>query len=127
MGLQWQSFKHFPSERIHLANGRLELQAQGNSFEDSPPLLVNAGNKKYEIQIEYTIDDGATAGLTLFYNEQANVRIAVNTDNFAVYNQQSRKISVKNGIRNHGYLRILNDENEVSFYYSTNDKDWVRV
>jgi len=127
MALQWQSFKHFPSERIHLANGKLELEAQGNSFEDSPPLLVNAGNKKYEVQIEYTIDDGATAGLTLFYNEKANVRIAVNTDNFSVYNQQSRKISVNNQIGNHGYLRILNDENEVSFYYSRNGKDWVRV
>lgn len=127
MELQWQSFKHFPSERIHLANGKLEMEAQGNSFEDSSPLLVNAGNRKYEIQIEYTLDDDATAGLTLFYNEQANVRIAVNKDQFAVYNQQSRKISVKNQIGNHGYLRILNDENEVSFYYSTNGKDWVRV
>lgn len=75
MGLQWQSFRHFPSERIH----------------------------------------------------QANVRIAVNKDHFGVYNQQSRKISVKNEIGNHGYLRILHDENEVSFYYSTNGKDWVRV
>jgi len=127
MELQWQSFKHFPSERIHLANGKLEMEAQGNSFEDSPPLLVNAGNRKYEIQIEYTLDGDATAGLTLFYNEQANVRIAVNKDQFAVYNQQSRKISVKNQIGNHGYLRILNDENEVSFYYSTNGKNWVRV
>jgi beta-xylosidase len=127
MELQWQSFKHFPSERIHLVNGKLEMEAQGNSFEDSPPLLVNAGNRKYEIQIEYTLDGDATAGLTLFYNEQANVRIAVNKDQFAVYNQQSRKISVKNQIGNHGYLRILNDENEVSFYYSTNGKNWVRV
>jgi beta-xylosidase len=127
MELQWQSFKHFPSERIHLVNGKLEMEAQGNSFEDSPPLLVNACNRKYEIQIEYTLDGDATAGLTLFYNEQANVRIAVNKDQFAVYNQQSRKISVKNQIGNHGYLRILNDENEVSFYYSTNGKDWVGV
>jgi len=96
MGLQWQSFRHFPSERIHLANGKLEMEAQGNSFEDSPSLPVNAGNKKYEIQIECTIDDSTTAGLTLFYNELANVWIAVNTDHFAVYNHQSRKISVKN-------------------------------
>jgi xylan 1,4-beta-xylosidase len=127
IGLQWQSFRHFPSERIHLANGKLELDAKGNSFEDSPPLLVNAGDSEYEIQVEYTIDDSVTAGLTLFYNEQANVRIAVNKDQFAVYNQQSRKISVKNELGNHGFLRILNDENEISFYYSTNGKDWVRV
>ena len=127
MGLQWQSFKHFPSERIHLGNSKLELEPEGNSFEESPPLLVNAGDRKYEIQVEYTIDAGATAGLTLFYNEQVNMRVAVDTGHFAVFNQKSRKISVQNEIGNRGYLRILNDENEVSFYYSKNGKDWERV
>jgi xylan 1,4-beta-xylosidase len=127
MGLQWQSFRHFPTERIRLNNGKLEFSAKGNSFEDSPPLLVNVADRKYEVEIEFTIDDGATAGLTLFYNDQANMRVVVDKNQFAVFNQKSRKISVKNQIGNHGYLRILNDENEVSFYYSDNGKDWERV
>ena len=127
IGLQWQSFKHFPSERIALKDGKLEFKAKGNSFENSPPLLINASDRKYQVQVEYTIDDGAIAGLTLFYNEQANMCVTVDTGRFAVYNQKSRKISVRNQIGNHGYLRILNDENEVSFYYSSNGKDWERV
>jgi beta-xylosidase len=28
---------------------------------------------------------------------------------------------------NHGYLRILNDDNEVSFYFSTNGNSWTRI
>jgi xylan 1,4-beta-xylosidase len=127
LGLQWQSFKQVPTERINLKNGKLELEAKGNAFENSPPLLVNAADRKYEIQVEYTIDDSVTAGLTLFYNEQANMRIAVDINQFAVYNQKSRKISVKNQLGNHGFLRILNDENEVSFYFSSDGKDWQRV
>src|SRR4029079_3545095 len=127
MGLQWQSFKHFPSERITLKDGVLELSATGTSFENSPPLLVNAADRKYEVIVEFTLDGNATAGLTLFYNEQGNMRITADKDQFAVYNQKSRKISIKNEIGNHGYLRILNDENEVSFYYSTNGKDWKRA
>jgi len=127
MGLQWQSFKHFPTERIKLNAGKLEFTASGTSFENSPPLLVNVGDRKYEVIIEFTLEGNATAGLTLFYNEQGNIRITADKEQFAVYNQKSRKISIKNQIGNHGYLRILNDENEVSFYYSDNGKDWKRA
>lgn len=127
LGLQWQSFRDFPSQRALLKDGKLVLRAKGNSFDNSSPLLVNAADKKYEIQVEYTIDAGVTAGLTLFYNEQGNMRIAVDANQFTVYNQKNRKISVKNQLGNHAYLKILNDENEISFYYSGNGKDWTRV
>ena len=127
LGLQWQSFKHEPSQRVSLKDGKLELQAKGKSFEDSPPLLVNAADRKYEVSVEYTIEPGTTAGLTLFYNEQGNMRIAVDANQFAVFNQANRKISMKNDLGNHGYLRILNDENEVGFYYSSDGKNWTRV
>ena len=46
---------------------------------------------------------------------------------FSVYNRGKRKISVPNELGNHGYLRILNDENEVSFYFSANGENWERV
>ena len=55
------------------------------------------------------------------------MRINVDANQFSVFNQKNRKISVKNQLGNHGYLRILNDENEISFYFSTNGKDWTRV
>jgi beta-xylosidase len=127
LGLQWQAFKQFPAERIHLTGGQLLFDATGNSFENSVPLLVNAADKKYEIKVEYTIEDSATAGLTLFYNEQGNMRITVDKNQFTVYNQKSRKTGLKNEAGNHGFLKILNDESEVSFYFSANGKNWTRV
>ncbi|TDH29367.1 beta-xylosidase [Segetibacter sp. 3557_3] len=127
LGLQWQSFKQVPADRVAIKDGKLELQARGNSFENSPPLLVNAADRKYEISVEYTIPPNATAGLTLFYNNQGNMRIGVDSGQFVVFNQQNRKISVKNHLGSHGYLRILNDENEVSFYYSNDGRQWNRV
>lgn len=127
LGLQWQAFKKLPSEMVSLDNGKLNFQAKGSSFTDSSPLLIDPADRKYEIRVEYTIDKDATAGLTLFYNEQANMRIAVDAHQFAVFNQGSKKISEENKLGNHGFLRILNDENEVSFYYSANGKDWNRV
>jgi len=127
LGLQWQFYKKYTPERISLNDGQLVLRAEGNSFDDSSPLLVNAADHKYEIRVEYTIDAGATAGLCLYYNELANVRISVDTARFTVFVQKNAKISTMNVSGNHGYLRILNDDNEVSFYFSTNGNSWTRI
>lgn len=127
LGLQWQFFKKYAPERIDLQDGELAFQAEGFSFENSSPLLVNSSDRKYEVQVEYTIDEGVTAGLCLYYNEQANMRIAVDANQFTVFNQRNAKIREKNQLGNHGYLRILDDENEVSFYFSNDGKEWTRV
>lgn len=127
LGLQWQFYKRLDKNRYEMKDGKLILRAEGNSFLNSSPLLVNASDRKYEFQIEFTLNGPATAGLCLFYNEQGNVRIAVDDAQFTVYNQQSAKIRVKNTVGKHGYLKIINDENEVGFYYSADAKNWNRV
>ncbi len=126
-GLQWQFYKRYAPERIAVVNGKLTLAASGTSFDDSSPLLVNAGDRKYEVTVEYTIEGGVTAGLCLYYNELANVRVAVDTARFTVLVQKNAKIREQNLIGNHGYLRILNDLNEISFYFSSGGKEWTRL
>lgn len=127
LGMQWQFFKKYDPERYTLKNGQLILQADGNSFDNSGPLLVNTADRRYEIQVEYTVEGDATAGLCLFYNEQGNMRISVDENRFTVFNQKSAKISRINEFGNHGYLRIMNDENEVSFYYSRDGAAWEKL
>lgn len=127
LGLQWQFFKKYDANRFELKNGQLILQAKGNSFVNSSPLLVNSADRKYEFQVEFTIDGDATCGLCLFYNEQGNMSISVDTKQFTVFNQGASKIRMKNEIGNHGFLRILNDENEISFYYSTDGVSWEKL
>ncbi len=127
LSLIWQFFKPYKPERAKVEKGELVFKADGKSFDDSSPLLVNACDRKYEIQVEFTLNGGATGGLCLYYNEAGNMHIAVNEKNFSVYNRGKRKISVPNELGNHGYLRILNDENEVSFYFSADGENWERV
>jgi xylan 1,4-beta-xylosidase len=127
LGLQWQFFKKYDSSRLELKDGQLILKAEGEAFASSSPLIVNSADRKYEIQVEYSLEGATTAGLCLFYNEQGNMRIAVDVGNFTVFNQQSAKIRVKNELGNHGFLRILNDENEISFYFSADGKSWNRA
>jgi len=126
-GLQWQFYKRFEPERIKVSDSKLEMTAEGSSFDDSSPILVNPADKKYEVMVEYGIDYDVKAGLCLYYNEIANVRITVDPENFTVYIQKSAKIRVKNEVGMHGYLRILNDNNEVSFYFSADGKSWTRA
>jgi xylan 1,4-beta-xylosidase len=127
IGLQWQFYKKYSPERIALQDGKLAFTAEGTSFENSSPLLVNSADEKYEIQVEFTIDKDVTAGLCLYYNELANVRISANSSRFTVFMQKSGKANMQNSMGNHGYLRILNEENEVSFYISADGKTWTRA
>ncbi|WP_347840335.1 family 43 glycosylhydrolase [uncultured Draconibacterium sp.] len=127
LGLQWQFLKKYAPERVALENGELLLRAAGNSFDESSPLLVNSGDRKYEVTVQFTLEDNTKAGLCMYYNEIGNSRIEADTANFTVYVQQKAKIRVKNEIGNTGFLRILNDENEVSFYFSANGNEWTRV
>lgn len=127
LALQWQFLKNYQPNRIQLADSALYLTATGNSFGESSPLLVNASDRNYEVMVEFTIDKNTTAGLCLYYNEIANMRIAINAENCAVYIQKNRKISEANVIGNHGFLRILNDDNEISFYLSPDGNNWNRI
>jgi len=127
LGLQWQFYKDYSPSRTELIDGKLHFIAKGNSFDNSYPLLVNSSYHNYEITTEFEIDDNVTAGLCLYYNETANVRIAVDTANFTVHIRKIAEIREKNMLGKKGFLRIRNDDNEVSFYFSTDGKDWTRV
>lgn len=127
LGLQWQFYKDYAPSRISFEDGKLHLTAMGSSFENSYPLLVNCSVNRYEVITEFTIEDNVTAGLCLYYNETANVRIAADTARFTVFIQKNAKIRVRNTIGKTGFLRILNDNNEVSFYFSTDGKEWTRA
>ncbi|WP_117624636.1 family 43 glycosylhydrolase [Neotamlana nanhaiensis] len=127
LNLQWQFYKDNAPERVSFNEGKIIFKAKGKSFADSSPILVNSSDRKYEVQVEYTILDDVEFGLCLYYNEVANMHISATKERFAVFNRQRRKISEPNTLGNHGYLRILNDENEVSFYFSSDAKNWSRV
>lgn len=127
LGLQWQFFKDYDPGRVSVKNGKLHFRAKGASFDNSSPLLVNAGHRRYEVQVEYTLSGEVTAGLSLFYNEKGNVRVSADTAMFIVFNQQSAKIRAPNKQGRHGWLKIRNDENEVSFYKSADGSKWEKI
>lgn len=127
LGLQWQFLKNYMPERCRVKDGELFFKAYGNDFGTSSPLLVDVGDKSYEAIVKYTISQGVKAGLCLYYNELANVRIEVDAANFTVFARNKSKCSIPNTIGNSGFLRVLNIENEVNFYFSGDGKRWTRL
>jgi xylan 1,4-beta-xylosidase len=65
--------------------------------------------------------------VSMFTIEDGQVMPEADTGWFTVFIQKNAKIREKNLMGSHGYLRILNDCNEVSFYFSTDGEKWTRV
>ena len=104
--------KLYKPKRQKLKDGKLNFT--GDSFANSSPLLVNASDRRYEVMVEYT-KRTSRPGLTLFYNEIANVRISVDSTNFTVFIRKTKFVKKD-------FCELLNDENEVSFYFSRMEK-----
>lgn len=74
-------------------------------FMDGTLWTTTAIDKSYEIQAEFDLDADSKAGLYLFYNEEANAGVTAQGD--------AR------------FLRIVNKENRMSAWTSTNGTDWT--
>jgi xylan 1,4-beta-xylosidase len=127
LGLQWQFFKDYEPERIQLKEGSLFLSAKGTSLSDCAPLLCIPVNHSYSLQVEVEIPDEAIAGLTLYYNQNASCGIAMNKNNLYVIRRDRTYNMGRNMMGSHGFLKLVNKENEVSMYFSSDGKDWKKA
>ncbi|MEI7422311.1 MAG: family 43 glycosylhydrolase [Prolixibacteraceae bacterium] len=126
LGIQWTFFNEYNPDRYKIDNGKLILNPQGTSPTDCAPLLCNPPDHSYEAQVEYQLTTGAIGGLVVFFNPQAYGGIATDGQSYISYR---RAQASKQGINqvNHGFLKIVNIENTVSFYYSPDGTNWDKI
>lgn len=127
LGLQWQFFKDFDMGRIQLKNHSLTLKAKSQSLAKSSPLLCIPVNHSYSLQVELTVSDGATGGITLFYNKEANVGVGMNRKYVYVFSHGRKMHMARNTFGSHAYLKLINRKNEIFMYYSTDGKVWHKL
>lgn len=77
--------------------------------------------------MEVTGADSATGGITLFYNEEANVGVGLDHENVYVFSHGRQMRLAKNDFGDHAFLELINRENEIFMYYSTDGKDWHKL
>lgn len=127
VGLDWRFYKKYDSSRIsYPATHTKKLQAHGQTPQDSAPLLFVAGAHDYEFSVKVQKDSGAVAGLVMFYN--ADFYVGTGFDSHQRLGWRKAAIKARNEHRGKNllWLKLRNDKNIVTGYYSYNGKDWIK-
>jgi xylan 1,4-beta-xylosidase len=129
MGVQWSFYNGDQTDqfRYRYDNGSLILKAKGTTPRDSSPLWFVCGDHAYQIQTEITLDEGATAGLLLFYNSRLYAGLGVSATNFIMHRYGTERVSGKpSHLGRTIHLRLTNDRHIVTIEYSADGVRWER-
>ncbi|QNA84491.1 family 43 glycosylhydrolase [Sphingomonas sp. So64.6b] len=115
-------------KRARIAADTLQLAGQGTSPTDSSPLLFVAGDRSYQIDVEVELDGDVEAGLLLFYNEKLFCGLGLGKDRFQAYRIGQRERWPEGAVTSarRARLRLVNDENIVTFFHSADGRKWTK-
>jgi len=127
LGLKWAFWHEYDPTRFTAGNGQLILKAKGSELSESSPLAVAVGAHSYTVEADIEVSEGCTAGLMLFYKPTNLTGIEFSREGLAIL---SPAYSYKSPVKAHAQratLRIVNDRQEVDFYYRIEGQEWKRM
>ena len=115
-------------DRARIAGNALTLTGQGTGPADASPLLFVAGDRSYDIRVEVELQGAAQAGLLLFYNEKLFCGLGVGTEKLHAWRigQEERWPAGAPIDTRRLFLRLVNHEEVVTFYYSHDGRHWTK-
>ena len=127
LDIQWHSYRDFEPERLTLTGNSLVVQAKGKTPTNCSPLLCVPVNYSYEITVEVQLTGNCSGGLVLYYSPNAYCGIGIDRKRFMSYmrggpHQQERNTTGTE----HAFLRLVNDQHEISTYHSQDGKQWTK-
>lgn len=128
-GVRWTFYGAAPGEakRATVGGGRLVLAGKGSGPADSSPLTQTVGDHAYEVTIKIDLDGSVEAGLLLFYNSRLFLGMGIDGSRMKTYRGgQSGYWREPAPASRTMHLRIVNDRNIVTFFYSLDGKTWTR-
>jgi len=126
LGLQWAFWHELDLGRFKTGNGALVLQARGKSLADTSVLTTPVGGHSYTVEVDVETDPDCQAGLLLFYNPEHSTGILLTPQGiFARLASGSVHSRAETGATR-ATLRIVNDRQEIDFYYKLPGKPWRR-
>lgn len=127
LGLQWTFWKEYAPQCLKFGKNALWVDAKGKTPADARLLLATVVDKNYEAQIEVNVGTGNTAGLILFYNEDAYAGVVSDGKKFTVYRNGKGKLELPNKIGKRFIAKIRNQGNSVRIDVSKEGKDWTTL
>ncbi|WP_343612530.1 family 43 glycosylhydrolase [Novosphingobium sp.] len=128
-GTRWSFYGAAPGEiaRAHVGGGVLDLSAKGSSPADCSPLTQTVGDHAYEISVVVEPVDGAEGGLLLFYDDRLFLGLGIDGQHMTTWRGGHRSFWQEPAPATPKlHLKIVNDRNIVTFFYSLDGKAWTR-
>jgi len=127
LGLQWAFWRDYDPTRFTTGSNALTLQARGKSLADTSVLTTPVGGHAYTIEIDVEVEPDCISGLLLFYNPEHSTGIFISPEGiFARLASGSVHSHMEKGATR-ATLRIVNDNQEVDFYYRLPGHPWRRT
>jgi xylan 1,4-beta-xylosidase len=127
MGTQWSFYKGSVTdrERFRYEPGALVIKAKGTGPADASPLSFIAGDRAYEIAVEIDADEGATAGLLLFYSSRLYAGLGYSATNLIMHSYGLDRPGGKPAdVGRRLWIRIRNDRHIVTMHHSLDGRTW---
>ena len=128
LGLQWAFWHEYDTDRFSTGHGALVMKARGSKLSESNPLTTVVGGHSYTVEVDVETDPECESGLALFYDAQHAVGLVLTAKGVVVRmanGYQDRREERGNITR--ASLRVINDEQEVIFYYRIAGEQWHRA
>jgi xylan 1,4-beta-xylosidase len=127
LGLQWGFWREYDADRFTVGNGSLTLAARGKSLADTSVLTTAVGGHSYTVEIDIEVEAGCEAGLLLYYNSEHATGISLDGDGIGVRIANGYVPSRQQKGATRATLRVVNDRQEVDFYFRLPGKGWQRA
>ncbi|MDT0510098.1 family 43 glycosylhydrolase [Novosphingobium sp. MMS21-SN21R] len=117
------------ASRAVLTDGTLVLQGLGSGPADAAPLVLNAGERRYEVEVELELTGDAIGGLLLFYNSKLFCGLGADENRLHQYKTGVEPFYPPAGpsMGRKMHFRVVNDENVASFYQGRDGQTWQLV
>lgn len=114
-------------DRVSFDGDDLVVAAKGTSPADCNPLGAIASNDRYELSVEIELGGASQGGLALFYSRRAFCGLG-STPEYFVFPTTGPGMVISAptpSLGRHFHLRLINDRDVVSFFYSPDGTDWT--
>lgn len=127
LGLQWGFWHEYDPKRFDTGKGLLRLAARGKSLLDTSVLATAVGGHSYTVEVDVEIEPECEAGLLLFYNPDHATGITLSPDGIKVRVANGLTFSKGDKAISTATLRIVNDDQELDFYFRLPGQPWQRA
>lgn len=124
---KWKAWGEQKWSRYNLINGILAIRAEEEEIGKSHPLTIITGDHSYEITVNVSTDgEGCKAGIILMYNEAIFNGISLERGKLIIY-RLGKSLWEKEINTSSLWLRMRNNEQYLSFYYSMDGSKYWKL